>query len=90
MIELGNNYFIDADEYQYIIKKWIAYDKNGQDVYKILSYHGTLEKALECVMRKYQRNIVAETTITLRETIDEFTKINEELARILSVTKEKL
>ena len=72
MIELGNNYFIDTDEYQYIVKKWIAFDKNGDDCYKILSYHQTLTQALESVMRKYQRSIVSESTMTLKDTIDEF------------------
>ena len=90
MIELGNNYFIDTDDYQYIVKKWIAFDKNGDDCYKILSYHQTLTQALESVMRKYQRKIVSESTMTLKDTIDEFQKINDDMMRILQVTKESL
>ena len=50
MIDLGQNYYIDADEYQYMVKKWTGYDKDGTDIYKILSYHSTIQMALKCGM----------------------------------------
>ena len=90
MIDLGQNYYIDADEYQYMVKKWTGYDKDGTDIYKILSYHSTIQMALESVMRKYQRSIVSENTMTLKDTIDEFKKINDDMMRILQTTKENL
>ena len=90
MIDLGQNYYIDADEYQYMVKKWTGYDKDGTDIYKILSYHSTIQMALESVMRKYQRSIVSENTMTLKDTIDEFKKINDDMTRILQTTKENL
>ena len=89
MIDLGQNYYIDADEYQYMVKKWTGYDKDGTDVYKILSYHSTIQMALESVMRKYQRKMISESTITLRDAIDEFDRINNDMRKILD-TKENL
>ena len=90
MIDLGQNYFIDADEYQYMIKKWCAFDKDGNDVYKIISYHSTIEMALESLMRKYQRTIVSEETITLTQALKEFERINDDMKKILEKTKEKI
>lgn len=89
MIDLGQNYYIDADEYQYMIKKWTGYDKDGTDVYKIMSYHSTIQMALESVMRKYQRQMISESTITLRDAIEEFDRINNDMRKILD-TKESL
>lgn len=82
MIKLENNWEIDSDGMQYILHQFTGNtDKEGRKVYRDTTYHVSVEKALESLIRKKQRETVAENEMSLQEAIKCFREINEELER---------
>ena len=78
MIKIDEDFSIIADDNCYIVCKFTYKDKNGEDVYKNLTYHRTLKEALTALIRKKQMKLVADNELTLQEAINEFKRIEEE------------
>lgn len=78
MIKINKDFSIIADENCYIVSRYYGKDKNGEDVYKNLTYHRTLKEALTALIRKKQMKLVADNELTLQEAINEFKRIEEE------------
>lgn len=83
MIKIDEDFSIIADDNCYIVCKFSYKDKNGEDVYKNLTYHRTLKEALTALIRKKQIKLVAENELTLQQAINEFKRIEEEFEQAL-------
>lgn len=82
MIKIDKDFRIIADDNCYIVSKYYGKDKNGEDVYKNLTYHRTLKEALTALIRKKQIKLVADNELTLQEAINEFERIEEEIGQV--------
>lgn len=83
MIKIDEDFSIIADDNCYIVSRYYGKDKNGEDVYKNLTYHRTLKEALTALIRKKQIKLVAENELTLQQAINEFKRIEEEFEQAL-------
>lgn len=83
MIKIDEDFSIIADDNCYIVCKFTYKDKNGEDVYKNLTYHRTLKEALTALIRKKQIKLVADNELTLQQAINEFERIEEEFEQVL-------
>ena len=83
MIKIDKDFSIIADDNCYIVCKFAYKDKNGEDVYKNLTYHRTLKEALTALIRKKQIKLVADNELTLQEAINEFERIEKEIEHSL-------
>lgn len=83
MIKIDEDFSIIADDNCYIVCKFTYKDKNGEDVYKNLTYHRTLKEALTALIRKKQIKLVADNELTLQEAINEFERIEKEIEQSL-------
>lgn len=84
-----NELYIDSDENQYIVRKYDYTNKEGERVYKAITYHQTLKQCIQSLIRHNQYDIVSEKDMTLKEALNEFERINNELINLLNqVVKE--
>lgn len=83
MIKIDEDFSIIVDDNCYIVCKFSYKNKNGEDVYKNLTYHRTLKEALTALIRKKQIKLVAENELTLQQAINEFKRIEEEFEQAL-------
>lgn len=83
MIKIDKDFSIIADDNCYIVSRYYGKDKNGEDVYKNLTYHRTLKEALTALIRKKQIKLVADNELTLQEAINEFERIEKEIEQSL-------
>ena len=91
MIKVTEDYFIDADESQYILKKDMhRKDKNGNDIYSNLAYCGTIKRCLERLCEILNRKDIEAKDMTLSEAIKMFNDRNKEFAELMSGIKEVL
>lgn len=81
MIKVTDKYFILSDSYSYSV--CTPYKSKGETVYKPLSYHGELHGALENIMRRLQRDYVANNDVSLGETLKHFKTLNREFSDML-------
>ena len=80
MIQVTKKWFIDSDGIQYILFKKVNYTgKNGSEKERQAekSYHPTVSSALECLIRKMQKKKVAKNDMDLKQTIEEFNKLEQ-------------
>ena len=82
MIKIDKDFSIIADDNCYIVCRY-SQDKNGENVYKNLTYHRTLKEALTALIRKKQIKLVADNELTLQQAINEFKRIEEEIEQAL-------
>lgn len=83
MIKVDNDYYIQADTYCYQVLKKGGKDKNGKDLYRVLSYPSSLSKSIEYIMKYKQREFVNDNNVELKEVLDQFEKINKEMYKKL-------
>ena len=80
MIHIKDDYYIDADAYQFILKQDMhKKDKEGRDIYDSISYHATVEQALRSYVRLQMRGYASKPDIGLGEAIDYFETMMREL-----------
>lgn len=79
MIRVDEDYYINADTYCYAVMKKGGKDKNGDDIFRALSYPSSLEKAIEYIMKYKQRQYVSENDVDLQKTLIKFKRINEKM-----------
>lgn len=82
MIVLGNNYRIDADEYQFILYKEGKPNKQGIPGKLDCTYHPTLAGALRRYYRLMQAERISAGYLSLDEAIKASTALLGELAAI--------
>lgn len=59
MIHIEKNYYIDADETQFLLIRMTGKtDKQGKPVKDYLSYHATISQAVRAYLRMQERNVV--------------------------------
>lgn len=83
MIKINENLYIDADDNQYMLRKFIGKDKDGEDIYKTITYHRTLKEVFVAVIRQRQYKLVAENKLTLQKALKGFKQIEEETEQML-------
>lgn len=83
MIKINENLYIDADDNQYMLRKFIGKDKDGEDIYKTITYHRTLKEVFGAVIRQRQYKLVADNELTLQEALKDFKQIEEETEKML-------
>lgn len=83
MIKINENLYIDADDNQYMLRKFIGKDKDGENIYKTITYHRTLNEVFVAVIRQRQYKLVAENKLTLQEALKGFKQIEEETEQML-------
>lgn len=83
MIKIDENLSIDADDNQYMLRKFIGKDKDGEDVYRTITYHRTLKEVFMAVIRQRQYKLVAENELSLHEALKGFKQIEEETELML-------
>ena len=81
-IKLGD-YFIETDERQYKVRKYIGKDKDGKDVYKSIAYCNTFSYALKFISEQTIRD-----NDDINIIIDKLTKIGAEIKDIDKYIKE--
>jgi len=82
MIELFDGYAIDADEFQYILRKKLKKPTKTTD-YTTLSYHTTLANALSALGRLLTREQVHLRTMTIQEACRFFESVEIRLQNIV-------
>ena len=85
-IKLGD-YFIETDERQYKVKKYIGKDKDDKDLYKTLAYCTTLTGALKFIPEQVIRenediNIIKDKLAQIEQEIKAIDKFEEEVNKI--------
>lgn len=84
MIKVTEKLFIDGDEYQYIVKKYLGDSKkDGTPMYAALTYHTNLEDALESILNRQQRLVVSQNDMDLTETLEKFKSLKNEILGVL-------
>lgn len=78
-----NELYIDADENQYTVKRYLGTDKDGEIVWRYLSYHQTLKEALKSIIRHKQYQVIMDGDFTLAQALEEFKKIDDEFSSLL-------
>ena len=83
MIKLKNDYFIESDELQYVLKrKKISKKKDTGEEYEteeILGYYGDLEKALNGYSKKMMLKYVSSENVTLMDVLNKLKELEEEI-----------
>ncbi len=78
MIHVFDDYYIDADEYQYILKQDMhRKDKRKKndgsveeyDAYKVISYHKTISSAISAIIAENHREITSGDDIELAKAL---------------------
>ena len=84
MIHVFDDYYIDADEYQYILKQDMhRKDKKNNDVYKAISYHKTIFNALWSLRDKTHREITSGNDIELAKALRMISDADSEMTDIM-------
>ena len=85
MVEIANNYYVDADYYNYtLLYKTDKTDKNGNDKYLTLGYFDSMKSAIRTAIERMTIDEVPKEEITqLRNWVSNINKANEKLENIL-------
>lgn len=80
MIHLFGDYYIKGNPLDYsLVKKSSRTDKNGNPVYTVLGYYGSVANACEGLRKTLSRELVAENDLTLSEAVTAFKQIAEKM-----------
>ena len=84
MIKLINNLYVKVDQYNYTLQeKQDTLDKEGNEVYKVISYHCDLEKAIKGAISYSVRKNLQSKERTLEEAIKVIKNINFSFEKVL-------
>lgn len=84
MIKLDDIYCIDSYEYGYqLLKLYGKSEKTGEDSYKTIGYCQSVEHALSIYIKEKQKKYVSENNVSIKEALNEFRKMNDEVKRLL-------
>lgn len=85
-IKLTKGYFIDSDEWQYILKqRYEAESRDGtkREEVKTISYHRTLEQAVEKYIHMLENLLTPDKAVSLREYVKMVTRSNKEAVKVI-------
>ena len=88
MIKVKGNYYIDADTYCYMVRKFTGYDKENEPQYTTLTYHSSLNEALESILKRLERSLVSENDMTLSDALEKFKELKNEFIELLDIVRE--
>lgn len=83
MIKIDNEFYVDSDNYQYIVCQKAINKKNKEVYFKPLAFYSKIEQCIEYIMRYKQRKL-CQRDINFIEYINKCNEINAEMRRILS------
>ena len=84
MIELINNLVVKVDQYNYALNlRTDSRDKEGNTVYKSITYHDSLKNAIRGAKEYCIRNKLKDNVRDLEAAIKEINKINKEFEELL-------
>lgn len=89
MIHIKGDYYIDADPYQFILKRDMhKVDKDGRAMFDFISYHATFAQAVKGYCKMAQRqDIIDKPDRELVEAFFDFETIVRELEELLNKTE---
>lgn len=80
MIHIKDDYYIDSDAYQFILKQDMhRVDKEGRAVYEIIGYYATVGQALRGYLKAEMRGYASKPDIEIGEAFDYFEQMMKEL-----------
>lgn len=80
MIHIKDDYYIDSDAYQFILKQDMhRQDKDGKPVFDYLGYYATVEQALRGYLKIQMRGYASKPDIEIGEALDYFEAMMKEL-----------
>lgn len=82
MIKINNEFYIDSDNYQYILQQKKINQKTNEEYYLVVAYLDSIEKCVEEVA-KIERRRSCQKDLSLVGALHEFKKINKKLREIL-------
>ena len=91
MIHIKDDYYIDADPYQFILKRdQHKTDKEGRPMFDLVSYHQTFAQAVKSYCRMAQRqDIMDKPDRELCDAFFDFENLVRELEELLNSTEVK-
>lgn len=84
MIKVDEKFYIQADTYCYQILKKGGKDKEGNDVYRVMSYPHSLARAIELIMQYKQNDFVKASDVSLDDALIQMRLIQKEMQDILN------
>ena len=90
MIHIEKNYYIDADESQFMLVRMTGKKdkKTGKEVKDYLSYHATISQAVKAYLRMQERNVVRNDDMELKAALSSFEKVADRLQRLIDSSTE--
>lgn len=80
MIHIKDDYYIDSDAYQFILKQDMhRVDKEGKPVFDLIGYYATVEQALRGYLKTQMRGYASKPDIEIGEALDFFEQMIKEL-----------
>lgn len=80
MIHIKDDYYIDSDAYQFILKQDMhRVDKEGRPIFDNLGYYATVEQALRGYLKTEMRGYASKPDIEIGEALDFFEQMMKEL-----------
>ena len=80
MIHIFGDYYIKGNPLDYsLVKKSNRTDKNGNPVYNVLGYYGSVANACEGLRKTLSRELTAERDMELCEAVTAFKQIADRL-----------
>lgn len=86
MIKIYDKYYIDSDNYSYQVMKEQGTDKNGNTIYKSISYHNKFYECIDKILTLKQREAVSNCN-DLKTVLIQFRALNDEMQSILNQIK---
>lgn len=88
MIRINDKYYVKADEKNFILCEKSTIQKEdsknfGAETETILGFFGSLEHAIQYLVKDYGRKIVSEKDYTLKQALDDIKQYNDELIKAI-------
>lgn len=91
MIHIIDNFYIDANHYDYILKqKCGKLTDESKDEYGVVGYYRSMEHALGAIIKKKQLNAIIASDMTLEEGLQALRDINNRTEELLSIVNDKV
>lgn len=91
IIKLTQGYFVEPDEMQYILKQRYtckAKDGSEKEAVRNVSYHLTLEQAIEKYLKMLETSLQPDKAVTLREYVKMYTQATKAAVRAIKQATE--
>lgn len=91
MIHVIDNFYIDANHYDYILKqKYGKPTDESKDEYGVVGYYRSMEHALGAIIKIKQLNAINTSEMTLGEGLQALMDINNRTEELLSIVNNKV